>query len=625
MNKKEKYSIRKIRGIVGSVLLMSIFIPMNIANASDYHYVDKESLSSLEKAQIKEGTPDSKVGSYVLVYEKNVLPNTKAINKYVLTIFGLLSVGSLLFVVNNKKKTVSLLLVTTLGLTNLSSTMAVDLSKTIRESGTEGVVNILGYRYIGYIELDKAKEKEIENSIENTKDNSLVQPEKTEKIISEKEKSLVTPEKTAEVVSEKGEPLVQPENPVGIVSEKGEPLIQPEKPTGIVFEKGQPLIQSENPVGIVSEKGEPLIQPEKPTGIVSEKGEPLVQSEKPTGVVSEKGEPLVQPENPVGIVSEKGESLIQPENPIGVVSEKGESLVQPENPIGVVSEKGEPLIQPENSEAVVEKENPELSLVDTVEKPTEKEIKLNYNLINKDNVEIKKIKVEILDGIEVVKEVNLNTDKLTDSISGLKLYKDYKIRTSLTYNKGEEDKTITLEEKPFKLEMKKVEIKDVKSTQLIKVNENKEEIDDTNFTTIPTDKNNYYLKITTNDNKTNKLAVKSITEETVNGESFYKITAEATDLIQHSKEEHINNEYTYYIAKPKQKENNVYYDFGELVKAIQDNPEGDYKIGQSLNATNIKSNGKSYITKKFKGTLTSTDGNKFVNSAVLKNVEECRK
>ena len=594
MDKKEKYSIRKIKGIVGSVLLMSIFVPMNIASASDYHYVDKETLSNSEKSQIKEGTPDSKVGSYVLVYEKNILPNTKAINNYILTIFGLLSVGSLLFVVNNKKKTVSLLLVTTLGLTNLSSTMAVDLSKTIRESGTEGVVNILGYRYIGYIELDKTKEKEIENSIENTKDKSLVQPEKTEKIISEKEKSLVTPEKTAEVVSEKGEPLIQSEKPTAVVSEKGEPLVQPEKPTGVVSEKGEPLVQSENPIGVVSEKGEPLVQPEKPTG-----------------VVSEKGESLVQPENPVGIVSEKGESLIQPENPIGVVSEKGESLVQPENPIGVVSEKGEPLIQPENPEAVVEKENPELSLVDTVEKPTEKEIKLNYNLINKDNVEIKKIKVEILDGIEVVKEVNLNTDKLTDSISGLKLYKDYKIRTSLTYNKGEEDKTITLEEKPFKLELKKVEIKDVKSTQLIKVNENKEEVDDTNFTTIPTDKSNYYLKITTNDNKTNKLAVKSITEETVNGENFYKITAEATDLIQHSKEEQINNEYTYYIAKPKQKENNVYYDFGELVKAIQDNPEGDYKIGQSLNATNIKPNGKSYITKRFKGTLTSTDGNKF--------------
>ena len=594
MNKKEKYSIRKIRGIVGSVLLMSIFVPMNIANASDYHYVDKESLSSSEKAQIKKGTPDSKVGSYVLVYEKNVLPNTKAINKYVLTIFGLLSVGSLLFVVNNKKKIVSLLLVTTLGLTNLSSTMAVDLSKTIRESGTEGVVNILGYRYIGYIELDKAKEKEIEKTTENKKDNSLIQTEKTEKTISEKEKSLVKQEKTVDVVSEKGEPLVQPEKPIGVVSEKGEPLIQ-----------------SEKPVGVVSEKGEPLVQPENPTTVVSEKGQPLVQPENPIGVVSEKGQPLVQPKNPTAVVSEKGESLVQPENPIGVVSEKGEPLVQPEKPTGVVSEKGEPLIQPENPEAVVEKENPELSLVDTVEKPTEKEIKLNYNLINKDNVEIKKIKVEILDGAEVVKEVNLNTDKLTDSISGLKLYKDYKIRTSLTYNKGEEDKTITLEEKPFKLELKKVEIKDVKSTQLIKVNENKEEVDDTNFTTIPTDKSNYYLKITTNDNKTNKLAVKSITEETVNGESFYKITAEATDLIQHSKEEQIKNEYTYYIAKPKQKENNVYYDFGELVKAIQENPEGDYKIGQSLNATNIKPNGKSYITKRFKGTLTSTDGNKF--------------
>ena len=618
MNKKEKYSIRKIRGIVGSVLLMSIFIPMNIANASDYYYVDKESLSSSEKNQIKEGIPDSKVESYVLVYEKNILPSTNAVNKYVLTIFGLLSVGSLLFVVNNKKKTVSLLLVTILGLTNLSSTMAVDLSKTIRESGNDGVVNILGYHYVGYIEMSQEKEKKIDNLKDNKENENtdkkepLVQIEKPVDTVSEKEKPLIQQtEKTEKVITKKGEPLIQSEKPTGVVSEKGEPLVQPEKPTGVVSEKGEPLVQPENPVGIVSEKGEPLIQPEKPTGIVSEKGQPLIQSENPIGVVSEKGEPLIHPEKPIGVVSEKGESLIQPENPVGVISEKGESLVQPENPIGVVSEKGEPLIQPENPEAKIEKENPELSLVSTEEKPTEKEIKLNYNLVNKDNVEIKKIKVEILDGTEVVKEVNLNTDKLTDSISGLKLYKDYKIRTSLTYNKGEEDKTITLEEKTFKLELKKVEIKDVKSTQLIKVNENKEEVDDTNFTTIPTDKNNYYLKITTNDNKTNKLAVKSITEETVNGENFYKITAESTDLIQHNKEEQIKNEYTYYIAKPKQKENNVYYDFGELVKAIQDNPEGDYKIGQSLNATNIKPNGKSYITKKFKGTLSSTEGNKF--------------
>ena len=628
MNKKEKYSIRKIRGIVGSVLLMSIFVPMNIANASDYHYVDKESLSSSEKAQIKEGTPDSKVESYVLVYEKNVLPNTKAINKYVLTIFGLLSVGSLLFVVNNKKKTVSLLLITTLGLTNLSSTMAVDLSKTIRESGTEGVVNILGYRYIGYIELDKAKEKEIEKATDNKKENSFVETKNPEKVITEKEKPLIQTEKTEKVIikkgesliqpekpigtaSEKGEPLIQSEKPIGVVSEKGQPLVQPEKPIGVVSEKGESLVQPENPTAVVSEKGEPLVQPENPIGIVSEKGEPLVQPENPTAVVSEKGNPLVQPDNPIGVVSEKGEPLVQPENPVGVVSEKGESLVQPENPIGVISEKGESLVQPENPEAKVEKENPELSLVSTEEKPTEKGIKLNYNLVNKDNVEIKKIKVEILDGTEVVKEVDLNTDKLTDSIKELKLYKDYKIRTSLTYNKGEEDKTITLEEKPFKLELKKVEIKDIKSTQLIQVNENKEEIDDTNFTTIPTDKSNYYLKITTNDNKTNRLAVKSITEETVNGENFYKITAEATDLIQHNKEEQIKNEYAYYIAKPKQKENNVYYDFGELVEAIQNNPEGEYKIGQSLNATNVKPKGKSYITKKFKGTLTSTDGNKF--------------
>ncbi|MDS2574587.1 ZmpA/ZmpB/ZmpC family metallo-endopeptidase [Streptococcus pneumoniae] len=256
-------------------------------------------------------------------------------------------------------------------------------------------------------------------------------------------------------------------------------------------------------------------------------------------------------------------------------------------------------------------EKPVLTITAVESKDLKRTSDVKYSLENPSKATIKSITLTLKKGDEIVKTLIVSPDNLTASLTDLQYYKDYKLETKMVYDRGEGDEEEVLNEESLRIDLKKIEIKDIKSTKLIKVSENKEEIDDTNFTTIPTDKNNYYLKITTNDNKTNRLAVKSITEETVDGENFYKITSEATDLIQHTKEEQIKNEYTYYIAKPKQKENNVYYDFGELVEAIQNNPEGDYKIGESLNATNIKPNGKSYITKKFKGSLTSTDGNKF--------------
>ncbi len=256
-------------------------------------------------------------------------------------------------------------------------------------------------------------------------------------------------------------------------------------------------------------------------------------------------------------------------------------------------------------------EKPVLTITAVESKDLKRTSDVKYSLENPSKATIKSITLTLKKGDEIVKTLIVSPDNLTASLTDLQYYKDYKLETKMVYDRGEGDEEEVLNEESLRIDLKKIEIKDIKSTKLIKVSENKEEIDDTNFTTIPTDKNNYYLKITTNDNKTNRLAVKSITEETVDGKNFYKITSEATDLIQHTKEEQIKNEYTYYIAKPKQKENNVYYDFGELVEAIQNNPEGDYKIGESLNATNIKPNGKSYITKKFKGSLTSTDGNKF--------------
>ena len=44
---------------------------------------------------------------------------------------------------------------------------------------------------------------------------------------------------------------------------------------------------------------------------------------------------------------------------------------------------------------------------------------------------------------------------------------------------------------------------------------------------------------------------------------------------------------------------------------MQTNPTGTFKLGSNMNANNVPAAGKSYVTNAFKGSLESTDGNKF--------------
>ena len=256
-------------------------------------------------------------------------------------------------------------------------------------------------------------------------------------------------------------------------------------------------------------------------------------------------------------------------------------------------------------------EKPILKFVDTDKKVLDKEVVAKYSLENPTKTKIKSITATLKKDGEVVKTVNLTEDNLNALLDNLKYFQEYTLSTTMVYDRGNGEETETLEDQPIQLDLKKVEIKNIKETNLISVDENGNETDNNLLNAVPTNITPLYLKVTTHDNKMTKLSVDKIEEVVKDGETFYKVTATAPDLVQHTDASKLANEYVHYIAKAKQKVGNVYYDFAELVEAIQNNPEGEYKIGQSLNATNIKPNGKSYITKKFKGTLTSTDGNRF--------------
>ncbi|KXT95185.1 Zinc metalloprotease zmpB precursor [Streptococcus mitis] len=141
--------------------------------------------------------------------------------------------------------------------------------------------------------------------------------------------------------------------------------------------------------------------------------------------------------------------------------------------------------------------------------------------------------------------------------------------------------------------------------------ENGVETDKSLITEKPTDVAPLYLRVTTHDNKTTRLAVSSVEEVVVDGKTLYKVVAKAPDLVQRREDDTFSEEYVHYFEKQKLKEGNIYYSFNELVKDMQANPTGEFKLGADLNAANVPTPSKSYVTATFKGTLSSNGDNRF--------------
>ena len=270
-------------------------------------------------------------------------------------------------------------------------------------------------------------------------------------------------------------------------------------------------------------------------------------------------------------------------------------------------------------------EKPILKFVDTDKKVLDKEVVAKYSLENPTKTKIKSITATLKKDGEVVKTIDLSENNLDALLDNLKYFQEYTLSTTMVYDRGNGEETETLEDQPIQLDLKKVEIKNIKETSLISVDPEGNETDSSFLSSAPGDVTPYYLKVTTHDNKVTRLAVDKIEEVTVEGKTLYKVTATAPDLVQRNSENKLSETYTHYFAKPKAHEGDVYYDFNELVKAMQANPTGKFKLGSDMNAANVNPAGKSYVTSLFKGTLTSTDGNKFaihnISRPLFSNIE----
>ena len=256
-------------------------------------------------------------------------------------------------------------------------------------------------------------------------------------------------------------------------------------------------------------------------------------------------------------------------------------------------------------------EKPVLTLTAVEPKDLKRTSDVKYSLENPSKAAIKSITLTLKKGNEIVKTLNVSPDNLTASLTDLQYYKDYKIETKMVYDRGEGDEEVVLNEEPLRIDLKKVEIKNIKETSLMSVDDAGVETDKSLLTEKPTDVAPLYLRVTTHDNKTTRLAVSSIEEVVVDGKTLYKVVAKAPDLVQRRADDTLSEEYVHYFEKQKSKEGNVYYNFNELVKDMQANPTGEFKLGADLNAANVKGNGKSYVTSTFKGKLLSNDGGRF--------------
>ena len=256
-------------------------------------------------------------------------------------------------------------------------------------------------------------------------------------------------------------------------------------------------------------------------------------------------------------------------------------------------------------------EKPVLSITAVEPKDLKRTSDVKYSLENPSKAAIKSITLTLKKGDEIVKTLTISPDNLTASLTDLQYYKDYKLETKMVYDRGEGDEEEVLREEPLRIDLKKVEVKNIKETSLISVDTDGVETDSSFLTSVPTDVKTYYLKIATHDNKVTRLAVDKIEEVTVDGKTLYKVTAKAPDLVQHTNGNELSEEYVHYFAKPKSHEENVYYDFNELVKAMQANRKGTFKLGADLNAANVPTPNKQYVPGVFNGHLTSVDGKQY--------------
>lgn len=159
---------------------------------------------------------------------------------------------------------------------------------------------------------------------------------------------------------------------------------------------------------------------------------------------------------------------------------------------------------------------------------------------------------------------------------------------------------------------KNIELRNVSDVELYSLADGKYK-QHVSLDAIPSNQENYFVKVKSSKFKDVFLPISSIVDSTKDGQPVYKITASAEKLKQDVDNKYEDN-YTFYLAKKAEKEVTNFTSFSNLVQAINNNLNGTYYLGASLNANEVElENGaSSYIKGRFTGKLIgSKDGKNY--------------
>ena len=156
---------------------------------------------------------------------------------------------------------------------------------------------------------------------------------------------------------------------------------------------------------------------------------------------------------------------------------------------------------------------------------------------------------------------------------------------------------------------KNIELRNVSDVELYSLADGKYK-QHVSLDAIPSNQENYFVKVKSSKFKDVFLPISSIVDSTKDGQPVYNITASAEKLKQDVDNKYEDN-FTFYLAKKAAKEVTNFTSFSNLVQAINNDLEGTYYLGASLNANEVElENGaSSYIKGRFTGKLFgSKDG-----------------
>ena len=669
--KYNKFSLRKLTvGVcsmtIGSFFLVSTVQPEeNIVKAADnaivhYKYVGEDNLTDKEKELIRKEVPsvvNSTEETYYLVFKPNKitqlnkLPNT-GLNYGVgsMLLGGML--GLLVVVVakgkNKSRKILSILLVTSMGATTLElparamedlqlSVYNMDYNLKVGDR-LPNISSIPGYSFVGFIK-NEAETKKLKEEVKgnvNSQQNNKKQPqlkENTDANVTDKKQenkaTLNNPDTKAYTEEESGA-IVEPEkveSPKEYTGVQSGAIVEPEKvepqyggvASGALVEPEK----VESPKEYTGVQAGAIVDPEKvkpPKEYTGVQAGAIVEPEKvepPKEYTGVQAGAIVEPakaEAPKEYTGVQAGAIVEPakaEVPKEYTGMQAGAIVE--------SEKVEPSKEYTGVQAgaIVEPEKVEPSKEYTgvqagaIVEPEKVEPLKEYTgvqagaTVEPEKAEAPKEYTGVQAGA-IVEPAKAEVPKEYTGMQAGAIVEPEKVEPPKEYTgkieqpSAEKERTVD----------KKLELRNISNVELYTLENNKYR-HVTSLSSVPTTPTDYFMKVKSENFKDVMLPVKSIESARKGNQEVYKIVGQANDLIQHENNSILEN-YTYYLPKTVNSENEVYTSFKNLVEAMNRNLHGTFRLGATMDAREVelRDGQESYISSEFTGTLIGKNNDK---------------